>query len=133
MNEVLRSFIRKFVVVYFDDMLVYSQDEASHTNSSLKCFKSWGNKLYMLNLRSVSFLLLKLSSLDMWSPMRGSKLMKPRLRLSRVGPFLQPSRKSVAFMGWLLSIIGSSRILTPLWLPWPSAWRRVSLSGQRPP
>jgi len=37
MNEVLRPFIRKFVMVYFNDVLVYSQDEAFH--ASLKCSK----------------------------------------------------------------------------------------------
>jgi len=38
MNEVLILFIRKFMVVCFDHILVYNQDEASHIEHLTQVF-----------------------------------------------------------------------------------------------
>ena len=55
MNEVLRSFIGKFVVVYFDDILIYSKsldDHISHVSQVLLVLRN--AKLYA-NLSKCNF------------------------------------------------------------------------------
>ena len=55
MNWVLKPFIGKFTVIYFDDILIYSKTEAAHYNHVHKVLKVLlANKLYV-NLKKCSF------------------------------------------------------------------------------
>ena len=48
MNKVLKLFIGKFIVVYFDDILIYSKTEATHYNHVHEVLKVLlANKLYV--------------------------------------------------------------------------------------
>ena len=86
-------------------------------NILLKRSKFWGNKHYMLKLRIVSSLLLKLFSLVVLSFEGGSKLMNPKLKKTRAGPSQLPSQKFITFMDRSPSIVGLSRSLAIIMPP----------------
>ena len=60
MNQVLKPFIGKFIVVYFDDILIYNKKETTHYNHVWEVLAVLqANELY-INLKKCSFLSNKL-------------------------------------------------------------------------
>ena len=56
MNEVLRAFIGRFVVAYFDDILIYSKSFVEHMDHLRDVFNALRvMHVYLVTLRSASF------------------------------------------------------------------------------
>jgi hypothetical protein len=56
MNEVLKDFIRKFVIVYLDDILVYSKTKEEHLRHLTSVMERLHQEKLLINLKKSSFM-----------------------------------------------------------------------------
>jgi len=55
MNEVFREYLRKFILVFFDDILIYSKDEDSHLEHLRIALGILRENQLVINLKKCTF------------------------------------------------------------------------------
>jgi len=87
MNEVLKPFIGHFVVVYFDDILVYSWDERDHKEHLRQVFQVLREQRLYAKMEKCEFFTPQLTFLGYVVLAKG---IQAKWRPSKPGLFLSP-------------------------------------------
>ena len=118
MNHVLRPFIGKFVVLYFDDILIYSKSLEEHTSHVAQVLLVLRNEKLYANLSKCTFATNKLVFLGFVVSSDGVEVDETKIQAIRTWPFpmsLEELRRFLGFAGFYRRFIKDfSTIACPL-------------------
>ena len=105
MNHVLHTFIGKFIMVYFDDILVYSKSIDEHVEHLRRVLEVLRKEQLYANHKKCTFCMDRIFFLGFVVSVDGIEVDGRRFGLFEIGLHLSLQAKLEASMGWLASIV----------------------------
>ncbi|KAI4320605.1 hypothetical protein MLD38_034066 [Melastoma candidum] len=99
MNHVLRAYIGKFVVVYFDDILIFSKNEQDHVNHLRSVLEALRHEKLYANLKKCEFFLESVVFLGFVVSSRGVEVDEEKVRAIREWPTPTTISEVRSFLG----------------------------------
>jgi hypothetical protein len=99
MNEVLRAFVAKFVVIYFDDILIYSKSVDEHKNHLRAVFNALRDARLFGNLETCTFCMDRVSFLGYVVPPQGIEVDEMKIEANKSWPLPQTITHVSSFLG----------------------------------
>ena len=112
-NQIFQSFIGKFLVVYFDDILVYSMNEEQHLEHLRQVLQVLRDQKLYANLKKCDFLSESVVFLGYVVSREGIKVDPSKVDAILNCQLLQTFTRYEFFMVWPLSIGGLFEISVP--------------------
>jgi len=98
MNHILHAFIGKFIVVYFDDILIYSKGLDEYIRHLRQVLNVLRNESLYANLKKYDFYMDKIVFLEYVVSVKGIKMDEVRLRLYKNDLHLNQLHKLEVFI-----------------------------------
>lgn len=89
MNQVFRSILRRFLLVFFDDILIYSPDLTTHLMHLDVVFNLLRDNSLYANLKKCQFALFRIEYLGHWVSENGVEADEEKIRVIRQWQSLQ--------------------------------------------
>jgi hypothetical protein len=86
MHQVLKPLIEKFVIVYFDDILIYSRNPEEHLNHVKEVMETLRASKLFINLKKCSFMMDRLPFLGFIFSSDGIRVDEEKVRAIREWP-----------------------------------------------